>query len=132
MALQILPHFLVKAVRKTGETGEIVILVATSGDTGKAALEGFKDVEGTRIIVFYPQDGVSQVQKMQMVTQEGKNVYTIGVEGNFDDAQSGVKAIFTDEELKQKMDKGNFNFHRRIPLTGETCTSDSLLFFGIC
>jgi len=110
MALQILPHFLVKAVRKTGETGEIVILVATSGDTGKAALEGFKDVEGTRIIVFYPQDGVSQVQKMQMVTQEGKNVYTIGVEGNFDDAQSGVKAIFTDEELKQKMDKGNFKF----------------------
>jgi len=71
-ALQILPHFLVKAVRKTGETGEIVILVATSGDTGKAALEGFKDVEGTRIIVFYPQDGVSQVQKMQMVTRKEK------------------------------------------------------------
>jgi threonine synthase len=110
MALQILPHFLVKAVRKTGETSEIVILVATSGDTGKAALEGFRDVEGTRIIVFYPQDGVSQVQKMQMVTQEGKNVYSIGVEGNFDDAQSGVKAIFTDESLMQKMALGNFKF----------------------
>lgn len=110
MALQILPHFLVKAVRKTGETSEIVILVATSGDTGKAALEGFRDVEGTRIIVFYPQEGVSQVQRMQMVTQEGKNVYSIGVDGNFDDAQNGVKAIFTDESLKLKMDEGDFKF----------------------
>ncbi|HHV29735.1 threonine synthase [Acetivibrio mesophilus] len=110
MALQILPHFLVKAVRKTGETSEIVILVATSGDTGKAALEGFRDVEGTRIIVFYPQDGVSQVQKMQMVTQEGRNVCSIGVEGNFDDAQNGVKAIFTDESLKLKMEQESFKF----------------------
>lgn len=110
MALQILPHFLVKAVRKTGETSDIVILVATSGDTGKAALEGFRDVDGTRIIVFFPENGVSQVQKMQMVTQEGKNVYSIGVDGNFDDAQNGVKAIFTDESLKEKMDKGNYKF----------------------
>jgi threonine synthase len=110
MALQILPHFLVKAVRKTGETGEIVILVATSGDTGKAALEGFKDVEGTRIIVFFPEKGVSLVQKMQMVTQEGKNVCSIGVDGNFDDTQNGVKAIFTDDELKNKMEESGLRF----------------------
>ncbi len=110
MALQILPHFLVKAVRKTGESSEIVILVATSGDTGKAALEGFKDVDGTRIIVFFPENGVSLVQKMQMVTQEGKNVYSIGVEGNFDDAQNGVKAIFTDDALKIKMEANRFRF----------------------
>ncbi|HPD01052.1 MAG TPA: threonine synthase [Acetivibrio sp.] len=110
MALQILPHFLVKAVRKTGETGEIVILVATSGDTGKAALEGFRDVEGTRIIVFFPEKGVSLVQKMQMVTQEGKNVYSIGVDGNFDDTQNGVKAIFTDDELKNKMEENGLKF----------------------
>ncbi len=110
MALQILPHFLVKAVRKTGETSEIVILVATSGDTGKAALEGFKDVDGTRIIVFFPNKGVSEVQKYQMITQEGKNVYSIAVEGNFDDAQNGVKAIFTDDNLAQKLEKNNFKF----------------------
>jgi threonine synthase len=103
MALQILPHLLVKAMKKTGETHEIVILVATSGDTGKAALEGFKDVEGTRVIVFYPNNGVSEVQKKQMVTQEGRNVYTVAVEGNFDDAQNGVKEIFGDAEFKQKM-----------------------------
>lgn len=110
MALQILPHFLVKAVQKTGEKGEIVILVATSGDTGKAALEGFKDVEGTQIIVFYPNDGVSEVQKMQMITQEGKNVCSIAVEGNFDDAQSGVKDIFTDRSLAEIMDEKGFKF----------------------
>ncbi|MFZ5986485.1 MAG: threonine synthase [Bacillota bacterium] len=110
MALQILPQFLVKAVRKTGETSEIVILVATSGDTGKAALEGFKDVEGTKIIVFFPQSGVSEVQRMQMVTQEGKNVYSIGVEGNFDDAQNGVKAIFTDRGLEASMESHNYKF----------------------
>lgn len=103
MALQILPHFLVKAVKKTGESDEIVILVATSGDTGKAALEGFRDVDGTRIIVFYPEGGVSEVQKMQMVTQEGKNVYTMAVQGNFDDAQNGVKDIFTDTAFNEKI-----------------------------
>ena len=108
MALQILPHFLVKAVRKTGETSEIVILVATSGDTGKAALEGFKDVDGTKIIVFYPNNGVSEVQKYQMITQEGKNVYSIAVEGNFDDAQNGVKAIFTDNGFKDQLEKANY------------------------
>jgi threonine synthase len=110
MALQILPHLLVKAVRKTGEKSEIVILVATSGDTGKAALEGFKDVEGTKIIVFFPDNGVSEVQKMQMVTQEGQNVYSIAVEGNFDDAQNGVKAILTDSELEAEIESKGFKF----------------------
>ncbi len=110
MALQILPHLLVNAVRKTGEDSRIVILVATSGDTGKAALEGFKDVEGTEIIVFYPYNGVSEVQKMQMVTQEGKNVYAIAVEGNFDDAQNGVKSIFTDPGLNSLMALNGIKF----------------------
>ncbi len=110
VALQILPHLLVKAVRKLKETEETVILVATSGDTGKAALEGFKDVEGTRVIVFFPKDGVSKVQKLQMITQEGSNVHSVGVEGNFDDAQNGVKAIFTDEELRSRMKQKGFKF----------------------
>jgi threonine synthase len=110
MALQILPHLLVKAVEKTGETNEIVILVATSGDTGKAALEGFKDVEGTKVIVFFPDDGVSQIQKQQMITQQGENVYSIGVEGNFDDAQNGVKVLFADKELQQRLSKGGYSF----------------------
>lgn len=110
MALQILPHMLVKAMKKTGETHELVILVATSGDTGKAALEGFRDVDGTRIIVFYPSNGVSEVQKMQMITQEGKNVDSIGVKGNFDDAQNGVKVIFTDEELADVMENNGYKF----------------------
>lgn len=110
MALQILPHFLVKAVRKTEENNEIVILVATSGDTGKAALEGFKDVEGTKIIVFYPHNGVSEVQKLQMITQEGRNVSAVAVEGNFDDAQNGVKAIFTDTEINENMLNKGFKF----------------------
>jgi len=103
VALQLLPRLLVKAVEKTGEKAETVILVATSGDTGKAALEGFKDVEGTRIIVFFPKEGVSQMQKMQMITQEGGNVASIAVEGNFDDTQSGVKAIFSDKDLEAEM-----------------------------
>lgn len=110
MALQILPHLLVKALKKTGEKGEIVILVATSGDTGKAALEGFKDVDGTRIIVFYPDKGVSEVQKMQMVTQEGRNVCSVAVEGNFDDTQNGVKDIFTDSQLARELENKGFKF----------------------
>ncbi len=110
MALQILPHFLVKAMDKTGEKSEIVILVATSGDTGKAALEGFADVEGTQIMVFYPDNGVSEVQKYQMITQTGKNVNVFGVKGNFDDTQSGVKKIFTDKELIREMEKKNLKF----------------------
>lgn len=101
MALQILPHLLTKAIKKTGENKEVVILVATSGDTGKAALEGFKDVDGTRIQVFYPVDGVSEIQKLQMTTQEGGNVSVIAVDGNFDDAQTGVKRIFGDKEFAE-------------------------------
>lgn len=109
MALQILPHLLTKAVKKTGEDNEIVILVATSGDTGKAALEGFKDVEGTRIQVYYPQEGVSKIQKLQMVTQEGSNVSVIAVKGNFDDAQTGVKKIFTDNCYKDELAQKGFS-----------------------
>ena len=100
MALQILPHFLTKAMKKTGEDKKVIILVATSGDTGKAALEGFRDVEGTGIVVFYPSEGVSDIQKLQMITQEGGNVMVSGIDGNFDDAQSGVKTIFTDDGAK--------------------------------
>ncbi|MBQ4517582.1 MAG: threonine synthase [Clostridia bacterium] len=108
MALQILPHLLKKSVVKTGETKEVVILVATSGDTGKAALEGFKDVDGTRIIVFYPENGVSSMQKRQMATQEGNNVDVAAVYGNFDDAQSGVKRIFGDKEYARVLEQNNF------------------------
>lgn len=110
MALQILPHFLVKAMEKTGEKSEVVILVATSGDTGKAALEGFADVDETQIMVFYPVDGVSEVQKYQMITQTGKNVNVFGVKGNFDDTQSGVKKIFTDQDLKKEMEARGLKF----------------------
>ena len=108
MALQILPYFMTTAMKKTGEDKEIVILVATSGDTGKAALEGFKDVDGTRIIVFYPEDGVSDIQKLQMVTQEGKNVGVYGIDGNFDDAQNGVKKIFTCTGANAELNKNGF------------------------
>ncbi len=108
MALQILPHLLTVSMKKTAEDKEIVILVATSGDTGKAALEGFKDVEGTRIIVFYPENGVSEIQKLQMVTQEGNNVCVAAVKGNFDDAQNGVKKIFTDDSYKAMLEKNSF------------------------
>lgn len=96
MALQILPHLLTKSLKKTADGTKAVILVATSGDTGKAALEGFKDVENTEIIVFYPVNGVSAMQKHQMNTQEGENVYVCAIKGNFDDAQTAVKQIFTD------------------------------------
>ena len=108
MALQILPHLLLKSIHKTGETKEVVILVATSGDTGKAALEGFKDVAGTRIIVFYPADGVSDIQKRQMVTQDGNNVDVAAVCGNFDDAQNGVKQIFTDKDYNEMLAQNGF------------------------
>lgn len=110
VALQLLPRLLAKANEKTNENAETVILVATSGDTGKAALEGFKDVKGTKIIVFFPEDGVSQVQKRQMVTQEGSNVYSVAVEGNFDDTQNGVKAIFSDIELREKIQRNGYRF----------------------
>ncbi|MBS3948178.1 MAG: threonine synthase [Dethiobacter sp.] len=101
MALSILPHLLKKATEKLGLDGEVIILTATSGDTGKAALEGFAGVPGTKIIVFFPEYGVSEVQKRQMITQQGENTYVIGIKGNFDDAQSGVKAIFADTELRE-------------------------------
>ncbi|MGQ9556668.1 MAG: threonine synthase [Desulfurispora sp.] len=110
MALQILPYFLPLARRKNGGEQESVILVATSGDTGKAALEGFKDVPGTRILVFFPEQGVSEVQRLQMVTQEGRNVGVVAVQGNFDDAQSGVKAIFTDPQLRFELEQAGFVF----------------------
>ena len=110
MALQILPHLMMTSAKTVLDNKEIVILVATSGDTGKAALEGFKDVDGTSIMVFYPEDGVSKVQKLQMNTQEGKNVSVCGINGNFDHAQSGVKAIFTDPEMRETLDKNNMIF----------------------
>lgn len=110
MALSVLPHLLTTAARKNSITDEIVILTATSGDTGKAALAGFADVEGTKIIVFYPKDGVSKVQEKQMVTQKGDNTYVIGIRGNFDDAQTGVKKIFGDRELEDRMMKGGYRF----------------------
>ena len=110
MALQILPRLLTVASNKAAKGTEIVILVATSGDTGKAALEGFKDVENTRILVFYPSDGVSPMQKLQMCTQEGANVSVCAIEGNFDDAQSGVKKIFTDKAIAEKLAENGMAF----------------------
>ncbi|MBC7960666.1 MAG: threonine synthase [Vallitaleaceae bacterium] len=103
MALSILPYLMKTAAKKHALTNDIVILTATSGDTGKAALAGFADVEGTKIIVFYPKDGVSPIQKHQMVTQKGTNTYVIGIEGNFDDAQNGVKAIFNDGDFAKEI-----------------------------
>ena len=110
MALSILPHLLTTSAKKNQVKNEIVILTATSGDTGKAALAGFADVEGTRIIVFYPKNGVSPIQEKQMVTQKGKNTYVVGIHGNFDDAQTGVKQIFGDRELAAYMDEKGFQF----------------------
>ena len=103
MALQILPYLLTASLKKCGETKKVCILVATSGDTGKAALEGFADVEDTKILVFYPHNGVSDVQKLQMVTQRGENVSVAAVKGNFDDAQTGVKTLFGDTQLAQEL-----------------------------
>ncbi len=103
MALQMLPYLLTASLTKTEESKTVCILVATSGDTGKAALEGFKDVDRTRILVFYPENGVSDVQKLQMRTQEGENVGVCAIVGNFDDAQAGVKTLFSDEELRETL-----------------------------
>lgn len=110
MALQILPYLLTTSAKKLELNKKIVILVATSGDTGKAALEGFKDVPDTEILVFYPDDGVSAMQKKQMTTQEGKNVNVCAIKGNFDDAQNGVKAIFTNQEIADELDKNGMMF----------------------
>ena len=110
MALSILPYLLTTAAKKNNVKNDIVILTATSGDTGKAALAGFADVEGTKIIVFYPKNGVSPIQEKQMVTQKGANTYVVGIKGNFDDAQSGVKAMFNNKELANQMEQKGFQF----------------------
>ncbi len=110
MALSILPHLLTTSAKKNGVTKEIVILAATSGDTGKAALAGFADVEGTSIIVFYPKNGVSKVQELQMVTQKGDNTCVVAIHGNFDDAQTGVKNIFEDKDFAQELAEAGFQF----------------------
>ena len=110
MALSILPHLLTTAAKKNHVTNDIVILTATSGDTGKAALAGFADVPGTRIIVFYPKGGVSRVQELQMVTQKGDNTSVVAIHGNFDNAQSGVKALFEDKELEKELAGAGYQF----------------------
>ncbi len=110
MALSILPHLMTTAARKNHVKDEIVILTATSGDTGKAALAGFAGVEGTRIIVFYPKNGVSPIQEKQMVTQKGDNTYVVGITGNLDDAQTGVKKLFGDKELEKELAEAGFRF----------------------
>ena len=123
MALQILPRYMKKAVEKRGESKEITILTATSGDTGKAALEGFKDVPGIKIMVFYPSEGVSETQKLQMVTQAGNNVNVVAIEGNFDNCQTGVKKIFSDKAFEEKLlrdgkmlsSANSINFGRLLP-----------------
>lgn len=123
MALTLLPHLMTASRKKVGENSKTLILVATSGDTGKAALEGFRDVEGCEIIVFYPSEGVSDMQKLQMMTQEGENVYVCAIEGNFDDAQSAVKTIFNDDNVKKMLlEKGyklssanSINWGRLVP-----------------
>ncbi len=110
MALSILPHLMITSAKKNHVENEIVILTATSGDTGKAALAGFAGVQGTRIIVFYPKNGVSPIQEKQMVTQEGDNTLVVGIHGNFDDAQTGVKALFNDKELAEEMAAAGLQF----------------------
>ena len=110
MALSILPHLMTTAAKKNNVKNEIVILTATSGDTGKAAMAGFADVPGTRIIVFYPKHGVSPIQEKQMVTQKGANTYVVGITGNFDDAQTAVKKTFNDHEMAAELDQAGFQF----------------------
>lgn len=110
MALSILPYLLTTAAKKNQAENDIVILTATSGDTGKAAMAGFADVPGTKIIVFYPKDGVSPIQEKQMVTQKGKNTYVVAIYGNFDDAQTGVKKIFNDAEMKAELNEAGYQF----------------------
>ena len=117
MALQMLPRLMSKSLKKVGEKNKIMILVATSGDTGKAALAGFADVPQTKIMVFYPDGGVSKIQRLQMVTQVGNNVNVTAVRGNFDDCQNGVKKIFGDKKIRDELDKA--------------CSADCLLFFGL-
>jgi len=110
MALQIMPHFMTFAKRKTGNKSHTVILVATSGDTGKAALEGFKNIDGISVMVFYPNGGVSEIQRLQMDTTDGNNTSVVSVRGNFDDCQTGVKNIFSDTELRRELESQGFEF----------------------
>ncbi|MDD2969243.1 MAG: threonine synthase [Lachnospiraceae bacterium] len=110
MALSILPYLMITSAKKNKAENEIVILTATSGDTGKAALAGFAEVEGTKIVVFYPKNGVSPIQEKQMVTQKGDNTHVVGIHGNFDDAQTGVKNIFNDKEFEQLMNQNGYQF----------------------
>ena len=110
MALSILPHLLITSARKNNVKNDIVILTATSGDTGKAALAGFADVEGTKIVVFYPKNGVSPIQEKQMVTQKGANTHVVGIHGNFDQAQTGVKEMFSNVALKEELDAAGYQF----------------------
>ena len=110
MALSVLPRLLVRAKAEKSVASKTLVLVATSGDTGKAALEGFKDVDGTEVCVFYPTDGVSRVQKLAMMTQDGQNVCSVGIRGNFDDAQSAVKRAFADESLTRELKAENIVF----------------------
>lgn len=110
MALSILPHLMITSAKKNHVKNEIVILTATSGDTGKAALAGFAGVEGTKIIVFYPKNGVSPIQEKQMITQKGDNTFVVGIHGNFDDAQTGVKMLFNDRELAKEMADAGLQF----------------------
>ena len=110
MALSILPHLLTTSAKKNNVKNEIVILTATSGDTGKAAMAGFADVPGTKIIVFYPKNGVSPVQEKQMVTQKGNNTYVVGITGNFDDAQTGVKKMFNDKNMAEELSNAGYQF----------------------
>ena len=110
MALSILPHLMTTSAKKNNIKNDIVILTATSGDTGKAALAGFADVKGTKIIVFYPKDGVSPIHAKQMVTQKGDNTYVVAIKGNFDDAQTGVKNIFGNKELARELDDAGYQF----------------------
>ena len=133
MALSILPHLLTTSAKKNQVKNEIVILTATSGDTGKAALAGFADVPGTKIIVFYPKNGVSPIQEKQMVTQKGANTFVVGIHGNFDDAQTGVKEMFGDKELAAQTGQGRISvLFRKLHQYRKTGSAGCLLCICLC
>ena len=132
MALQILPHLLTKSVKKTCADKQAVILVATSGDTGKAALEGFCDVDGTKIMVFYPVDGVSPMQKRQMATQKGENVSVVEIKGNVGDAQTGVKKIFTNADIKSTLAENNMIFSSANSINWGRLLPQIVYYFSAC
>lgn len=133
MALSILPYLMTTAAKKNNVKNEIVILTATSGDTGKAALAGFADVPGTRIIVFYPKHGVSPIQEKQMVTQKGTNTYVVGITGNFDDAQTAVKKMFNDKEMAAELADAGFQFSSANSINiGRLVPADRILCIRLC